>query len=261
MNREKLMKSIQNTELVSLIIVLCLLTSIVISPAMAEESPTNRKSISLSPKPGFSQALLKPTEERIESLNRDWKSPSPAKAFFFSLLLPGAGEYYAGAKNTAKIFFSAEVILWATYFGFRAYGHMKEDDYIRFAIAHAGIDPTGKDHDYYVNIENYNSIQEYNNVRLQERRVDELYPDTEFYAWQWDNQDSRLKYERLRIASDQAFNRSLFVLGAVVVNHVISGIDAIRVARAQRKADPNRIRVGITPLRHGGWELVVCKPF
>jgi hypothetical protein len=209
---------------------------------------------------GFSRALLSAPQPFVAKAAATG-SPSRIRAFLYSLILPGSGEYYAGSRTMAKIFFSSEVLLWATYFGFRYYGHLRKEDYIAFAEAHARVNPSGKDHDYWVNIENFDNIHAYNETRLQQRRLDEIYPDNSDYAWQWDSTRSRLEYERIRISSDNAYSRSTFVLGGVVLNHLISAIDALRAARSRQNPDPNRMRVGVSPLPSGGLEFVVCKPF
>jgi hypothetical protein len=177
--------------------------------------------------------------------------PSKSKAFLLSLALPGAGEYYAGSKKMARIFLGAEILLWATYFTFRAYGNQKKDDYQSYAVAHAGVDPSGKDHAYFVNIENYDNIRDYNEAKLRQRDVGAVYPETAEYAWDWDSEASRQRFERLRYSSDAAYTRALFVIGGVILNHVISGIDAARLAR-KSGGSADRIQVGVAGVPEGG---------
>jgi hypothetical protein len=210
--------------------------------------------------PVFSRAAL------ISSANESAVSerrvpPSKAKAFFLSFLLPGAGEYYTGSKKMAKIFFGTEVLLWSTYMSFRIYGNWKKSDYELFAVSHAGIQPSGKDHDYYVAMENYNSLREYNEAKLRQRNLSDLYPEDEQHHWQWDNKDSRKKFGTLRVASDQAYNRSLLVIGGIVVNHLISGIDALRLARKEEKKVNQDVHVGVAGLPEGGVVVSLWKIF
>jgi hypothetical protein len=143
----------------------------------------------------------------------------------------------------------------------RYYGHLLEEDYMAYAQAHAHVNPDGKDYDYWVNIENFENLQRYNETRLLQRRPDELYPDTDFYAWQWDNIESRLEYEKIRIRSDNAFSRSTFVLGGILLNHLISAVDALRAARNAEPLDPDRVRIGFSPLPSRGMALIVSKSF
>ncbi|MBN2029563.1 hypothetical protein JW824_04895 [bacterium] len=208
----------------------------------------------------FNRSLLV-SPQKTSVQESDLKSPSEIKAFFFSFLLPGAGEYYAGSKKMAKIFFSSEILLWTTYFSFRTYGNWKKEDYRNLAVCCAGVDLSGKDHQYFVNIENFDTIREYNEAKLRQRQFDEVYPDTPYYYWQWDSGTSRHQFEKLRIASDTAYHRSLFVIGGIVINHIVSGIDALRLARKNRQENENRVRIGLAGLPEGGLMVLLWKSF
>ena len=200
-------------------------------------------------------------QEDIATPQMKRHSPSQAKAFFLSFILPGAGEYYMGSRKMAKIFLGTEVFLWATYFSFRTYGNWKKTDYMQYAAAHAGVNPDGKDHQYFVDVENYRSIRHYNEAKLRQRNVEALYPENEAYSWQWDSDESREKFEKLRIASDSAYNRSKFVIAGIILNHIISGIDAIRLARKGEAASRKQLHLGVSGLSGGGMEFFVIKSF
>lgn len=216
------------------------------NPDQPFERPSHSESFA-----GFDASLLIRSQEPIVP-ESNLKSPSELKAFLLSFVLPGAGEYYAGSKKMAKIFFSSEVLLWTTYLSFRTYGNWKKDDYQQLAVSHAGVNLSGKDHQYFVNIENFNTLREYNEAKLQQRQFDELYPETSYYNWQWDSEASRQHFEKLRIASDKAYNRSLFVIGGIIVNHIISGIDALRIAKRSQKEREHMIHMGVAGLPEGG---------
>lgn len=155
----------------------------------------------------------------------------PGKAFLYSFILPGTGQWYAGSKNSFWTFVGTEIGLWATLAGFRTYQHWKEHDYQLYAIAHAGVHPQGKDRNYYLAIENYMDIVAYNDAKLQQRRPDLMYPEGGNFDWRWENEAFRKRYERMRIKADQAYRNSLFVIGGILANHLISGIDAVRCAK------------------------------
>jgi len=155
---------------------------------------------------------------------------SKMKAAALSLLVPGAGQYYAGEKGRAEVFFGAEVLTWAGWLGFHTYGKWKEDDYIRYAEQHAGIDPGGKNDEFFKNLTFYDNRYDYNTTgRIINPRAP-YYPDTRPYYWQWDNDDSRSTYRNIRNASKTAFRKATFMIGVAVFNRIISGIDAFRVA-------------------------------
>ncbi len=152
---------------------------------------------------------------------------SKGRAFFYSLLLPGLGERYAGAKGKAEIFMGAELTLWLGYFGFLTYGDWRTEDYQNYAAAHAGVDPHGKPYNFFVNIGIYDNIDEYNAAKLRERNLPQYYRDTATYYWQWDNPAHRRRFEQLRKSAARADNRATLMLGAVFANHLISAIDAV----------------------------------
>ncbi len=240
---------------------LCSLIVIIVSILLSSEgwSRNEEKKNVFSGKQEFNKSLLIGENENNQQINSD-TTPSRGKAFLLSFLVPGLGEYYAGSNKMAKIFLGTEVALWTTYFGLRMYGNWREDDYKNFAIAHAHINPAGKDHDYFVNIEHFDDIGAYNQKKLQQRNINALYPENKEYSWKWDSKKNRLKYEQLRMSSDRAFSSSVLVIGVVVLNHLISGIDAMRLAL---KADKEKsdLKMGFIPLPEGGMQFCVVKRF
>jgi len=203
---------------------------------------------------GFAERLSGPKPDDAEMSGR-------GKAFFLSLLVPGAGEYYAGSKKWATVFAVSELTLWTTFTAFRMYGNMKRDDARLFAAAHAGIDLSGKDDRYFVNIENFMSLGDYNAFKLKQRDLNALYPEDETHAWQWDSETSRRRYERMRVASDRAYSRSTIVVAAVILNHLVSGVDAIRVMNQRESLSEKNLQVGFVPLHGPGMALAVRKSF
>lgn len=188
--------------------------------------------------------------------------PSKVKAFFLSLAVPGAGEYYAGSKKAATVFFGAECTLWAVFGGFKSYGIAWEHDYRIYAAAHAAVlDPAGKGHDYYANIENYMTVVDYNDAKLQQRDLRALYPEGPGYDWKWDSVESRRRFEQMRIRSDRALRNSTFVIGGIVLNHLISGIDAIRVTRRNAASSGEGVKVGVAGFPEGGGMVWLVKRF
>jgi len=155
------------------------------------------------------------------------KAKSRGKAFLFSLMLPGAGEYYIGENNTAKVFFITEIVLWTGYFAFDAYHNWKRDDMYVFAATHSGAQAKGKPAQYFVDIGNYDNIYDYNDAKQRQREFYKVYPVNEDYNWEWDSNDNRDHFEKMRISSDKAYNRAIFTIGGIIANHVVSAIDAV----------------------------------
>jgi len=153
------------------------------------------------------------------------------KAFLMSLVLPGWGQYYAEARGRAAIYFGLEAGLWLTYGGFQAYGGWREQDYKTYAASHAGVDPDGKQKSFFLGVENYDSIDEYNAAQLRQRNTVDYYYDTETFYWNWESTAKRDRFGQLRKSADRAYNRATLTLGAILANHVVSAVDAILAAR------------------------------
>jgi len=158
------------------------------------------------------------------------KSYSKAKAVLLTMLVPGAGHFYLGQKGRGEVFMGTEVVAWAGFFAFRIYGNWREDDYIRYAQEHAGIDPDGKDDDFYGRLSFYNSRDDYNTAGRLYNPGDPYYPDISTYYWYWDSDDSREKYRDIRNGSQSSYRKATFMIGVAIVNRIIAGIDVFRLA-------------------------------
>jgi hypothetical protein len=156
---------------------------------------------------------------------------SASLAVLYSVLLPGMGEAYAGRFDRGKYPLIAEAGLWLGLIGVNTYGNWVRDDARTFAGIHAGVQGDGKPDEYFVHIENYTDVHDYNNQRLIERRLDELYPDDATWGWAWDSNENRLYYKDRRILSDKMHNAvSFFILG-MVANRIWSAIQGAALVR------------------------------
>ncbi len=184
------------------------------------------------------------------------KVGSRGKVFLKSLLIPGWGQYSLGAKTSARNFFVAELALWGTVLGFNLYGRWLREDYIDYAVAYAGVNPDGRDSQFWVDIGNFSSIYKYNEEKLRQRYVAALRDPSGPEFWQWDSEAHRQRFEALRIASDRAFERRGFAVFAVVTHHVVSAIHALWVWRqqqAKQALSPPKYRLAWVPDgRQGG---------
>jgi len=187
---------------------------------------------------GPSAGLLRPdTIPFQQTLSVDpGAKKSVGLAVLYSLLLPGMGELYAGNFNTGRYFLGAEGALWLTYAGFGIYGNGVRDDARSFAVVHAGVNTAGKDDQYYVDIGNFISIDEYNQKKLRDRSLDKVYDPALGYSWQWDSDASRAAFREQRITSETAYNNMRFVVAAILINHVASAINAARATISYNNA-------------------------
>lgn len=145
---------------------------------------------------------------------------------FKSLILPGWGQYAMERPKRGNFFISSEILT----ISLSAFSFIKsnnvEDNYIALAAEHAGTNESGKGHQYWVDIGNYNSIEDFNDEHLRWREYDALYPNDMIWRWQWNSEEKREEFEDLRIESDNYELIGKFLIGGVIINHIISAIDA-----------------------------------
>ncbi len=173
-------------------------------------------------------------------------------AVALSLVLPGSGEMYAGNVRTGYYLMAVDGALWLTYAGFVLHGDWIMEDARNFASMRAGADFSGKDDRFDVNIGNFISPAAYNETRLRNREYAETY-SAPGYEWLWLQEGDRLHYRSLRIKSNQIHQASEFVIGALVVNRIISAFLAWRSVESHNAAD--QLRSGLhleTTVQHMG---------
>ena len=162
------------------------------------------------------------------------KKKNTGLAILYSMLLPGMGELYADAYDSGIYFTVADGVLWGTYIGMNVYGNWQKDRYISYAQTNAGITTKSKDDLYYSTISQYLNIEDYNNEKALERNYDEMY-NTDQYFWKWNSSEDRKSYRSMWVSSEQTFNNVRFVVGALLLNRVISAINAVRLVSRYNK--------------------------
>ncbi|MGB9663311.1 MAG: hypothetical protein ACPL25_00115 [Ignavibacteria bacterium] len=163
---------------------------------------------------------------------------SKTLAFFLSLVLPGAGEFYVNRFDLGKYFVAVEGGLWLAFWGFDYYGKFQRDNYINYAKLSGNVNPEGKDSRYWAVIGNYLNIQDYNNEKLLNREFNLLYDENYFY-WNWNSNQERKKYRNLWLSSESAFNNKQFPVALIVINHIVSAINAAILANRYNRSLEN----------------------
>jgi hypothetical protein len=157
------------------------------------------------------------------------KKKSAGLAILYSMVLPGMGELYADSYDSGIYFTVADGVLWGTYVGMNIYGNWQKDRYINYAVNKGGINIDSKDETYYATISQYMSIDEFNDQKAFERNYTEMYNNTEVFYWNWNTNDERKEYRQMWESSEQTFNNVRFVVGALLLNRVVSAINAVRL--------------------------------
>lgn len=193
---------------------------------------------------------------------------SPRQAFLRSLLIPGWGEYYSGAKYRAAGFLGAEALTWIAWASWRSKGADLRAEFRQFA-------------DQNWNEQRYREWQVYNRqtgsryietetLPTKEEDIQQYYELVGKYAqfiYGWsdvagqplsvDNQqiDSSVQqqYETMRNESNKYLKRASVVIGLTVVNHVISAIHASAYTK-HKWGTESRVWVGLSPVSPSGRE-------
>jgi len=184
-------------------------------------------------------ALSPPMSPNVMRSGRAKDSPDlrssrdSGSAFFKSLLFPGWGQYSQGRKGSAMAYMVGEVLLITGIIIEKTYAGWLKDDYQSFAAQHAGV-YGDKGHQYYVDIGNWMDTRSFNEKRIRNRQYDDIYTDSGS-AWSWDSDQNRREFKATRLASDHAGQRVMLLVGGLLLNHMVSGIEASRVPKSQRK--------------------------
>jgi len=161
---------------------------------------------------------------------------SPGVAFLLSAALPGAGEFYAGARYRAAAFFSVEVISWLVYFNRRNTGNRIEKEYLKYADTH--WDP----YEWWVNSLSYPDYFgisdssrkfgshliyfEYNGT---EYPADITYLDRELKGWQTYLQDGTLAPIKTRDYYENIGKYDQFASGWDDFSTITSNLDSLNI--------------------------------
>jgi TM2 domain-containing membrane protein YozV len=174
--------------------------------------------------------ISKPEQSQSLFTYQEKEKKNPGLAVLYSLLLPGMGELYAGSYSSGKYFTIAEGALWLTYIGFNNYGNWQQERYKAFAASNGGVNNAGKNADYYANISEYRTIYDYNYQQALDRNYSQVY-DVNKYYWNWTEQD-RKTFRGMWSSSEGAFNDIRFVVGGLILNRILSVINAVRLVGA-----------------------------
>ena len=194
---------------------------------------------------------------------------SPRRAFLLSAVLPGAGQFYADSRTKAVVFFGIEALAAGLYFSWNSKGNDIEDRFRAMADAHWDPEVYMAWRTTTQAIR-YNSFTHSLPCSLEiaqgrfgacggreKQQYYELLGKYEQFVVGWDDlvftesgnrvespiaqvdsvekvlSSLRLDYEDKRGDSNTYLKRAINVSGVILVNHVISAIDAARTARAR----------------------------
>jgi hypothetical protein len=165
--------------------------------------------------------------------------PSRLKAIGASLLLPGLGQLVTGHPGRAKAFFVTEGAILITFITLTVQGNVRRDGYIGYAETFAGVsDIDGKPDWYYSNLAEYRHSDDYvdaiqrtaramfgNDLEKRQEYVEQNRPGSD-EVWEWRSEADRQEFRSKRKASRNAFRSANHMLGAALLNRLLSAVDA-----------------------------------
>lgn len=201
------------------------------------------------------------TEQKLAQMP-DYKLPK--RALFFSALLPGSGELYAKSYIKAGVFFLAEVASWVVYGSYTNKGHKQEDKYQNYADLNWDstdwlnwIDAYNSSHEdtisdaHAITMIKYLGGNKSATTRQQYYEMIGKYP-VFYFGWNFADQsyynviiDSLTgihenspdigHYMDMRDKSNKFFRVARSATNYVIVNHILSAIDAAWTAKRHNK--------------------------
>lgn len=176
--------------------------------------------------------------QKNEQNNYDFTNQPEKKSVMlgiaYSLLLPGMGELYGGDYSLGKYFTIADAVFWGGVVGLNVYGDNQKDNYKAYAESVGGVNVAGKNDQYFADISEYISIEKFNKDQEKYRDFENTYNEETHY-WNWGDNKTRQEYRGMWSKSESAYNNVRFVVGALVLNRIISAINAVRVISAYNK--------------------------
>jgi hypothetical protein len=181
-------------------------------------------------------------------------------AFWRSLVVPGWGQQHAGRKESAERFLAAELVLWGGYLAFEWLGQVREKQFRAYAAEHAGARGQGKE--FFDDLGFYQSRLQHDQFALYEDGPEaQVYSLEREFSWEWDSDQSRQRYRKLRNSSQSARRQAVYLTGLVVVNHLAAAVHAGRSAgKGQAEDKGGDMVAGIDP-RDGSVRLAFRKRF
>ena len=146
-----------------------------------------------------------------------------------SAILPGWGQLDLVNHQRSRVFMFTEFSLLVSCIGSYVFSKNQINNYQSFSANHAGVNVYGKNHKYWVDIGNYNNYLDYNDEHLRFRESDDLYSFEN--KWEWDSIKNKKKFKKMRINADLLNRQINFFIGAIIINHIISSIDAMYLYR------------------------------
>lgn len=206
-----------------------------------------------------------------ESKELSYQQKSPAKAFLFSLAVPGAGQYYYGSKKKAAMFLGIEAVSWLFHIKWQGSGDDLTTKFTDFHTANWTRQNYVDYLEYAHGVSVDTSIKAFTH-QLPETNSQQYYEMTGKYdqfLWGWEDahldgdtmnitehinnntdpalvrlgsdtllyphSEKRLIYEEMRLDANNKYDQAQRALYVVMFNHLISAFEAFVTTRNRNK--------------------------
>ncbi|MDD2543131.1 MAG: hypothetical protein PHY21_04920 [Candidatus Cloacimonetes bacterium] len=189
---------------------------------------------------------------------------SSGKDFLLSLAVPGFSQISNG-RNHGYAMMAAEATLIGSMLYLSSESELLRDESYTYALKFAQLQPGDYDAEFLQNLGKFNSsgfdADGYNaSVRRealslypydpdqQQSYIDEYsYSDDQY--WRWQSQGNRSRYNKMRNDANDLESYGKLAVGIMIMNHIASGIDALRYNRSSRTQFSMGIKDGHPQLR------------
>jgi len=167
----------------------------------------------------------------------------PALAMAGSLLIPGLGQQYLRRPGRALVYYSTDLLclFGAIVCEGRSRRMMEDSRTIAWAFAGARGGP-GADSRYWQAVASYEDSRGYNNVQELNRTPENKYVDPHL-QWAWVDTAYQRDYMETRDNATSFHVASTFLVGAMVLNRLVSFIDARVTTRRRSTGTAPRVSV------------------
>lgn len=166
------------------------------------------------------------------------QQPDPKVAFLKSMAVPGWGHYYLDHKNwqRGQYHLAADAVLILSYVGFSIHSNNLQQNWYAYGRQYAGVSIEGRSRQFQLAVEDFNSLESYNDYQARSRNWYQLFEDVPENRWQWSSSDERQEYRDLRSRFERIDQQLPALLGLMIVNRVISGISAYNRAKKNQNS-------------------------
>ena len=226
-----------NTQILILALLLCLSSGVCLASDVFKAQPFT--AFALDSKLGI-RSLANQSSVTMAANQALQPRKSPNEAFLYSLVIPGMGQLYTGAKR-GYIYTAAEVGFLATFFLLRNSAANTRDDYRDVVRDHVVFIGPGS-------FEDWDPIEDFEHATQYEtwnHDYDSEATRKRTGKWYWADLNPDLKNENhrdleerglgskhrleafdLRQKANDTFERAKFFLGLAILNHVVSAVEA-----------------------------------